>query len=180
MKKEISTASARVQEVKEELGNARKEFLKHTSEATLPSIVFHTRKYMRDLVSEIKDRHRRKLESLSSEQEKPLHNVRNTVEIVGGIKVPDLVLDYLSLVPKHTVCDNFSDLHFLADVDRLLYNLKTNDIENDKLYEVNALTEMKQQKEDPNLRKVKSYLRKENIKAVPVRQRSWFLPDVRR
>ena len=132
MKKEISTASARALEVKEKLGNARKEFLKHTSEATLPSIVFHTRKFMRDLVSEIKDRHRRKLESLSSEQEKPLHNVKNTAKIVGDIKVP-----------KHPVCDTFSDLNFLADVDRLLYNLKTNDIENDKFYEVNALTEMK-------------------------------------
>ena len=70
------------------------------------------------------------------------------------------------------VSDKFNDLHFLADVDRLLYNLKTNDIENDKLNEVNALTvwylkEMKKQKEDPSLRKVNSYLRKENIKTVP-------------
>ena len=124
-KKEISTTSARVLEVKEELDNARKEFLQYTSEATLPSKKFHTRKYMRELVSEIKDRHRRKLESLFSEQEKPLHDLKNTVRIVGDIKVPDLVLDYLSLGPKHPVRDKFNDLHFLADVDRfkLLKNL---------------------------------------------------------
>ena len=80
---------------------------------------------MRELVSEIKDRHRRKLESLFSEQEKPLHDLKNTVRIVGDIKVPDLVLDYLSLGPKHPVRDKFNDLHFLADVDRfkLLKNL---------------------------------------------------------
>ena len=134
--------------------------------------MFHTRTYMRELVSELKDRHRRKLGSLSSEQEKPLQNVNKTVRIVGDIKVPDLVLDYLSLAPKHPVRDKFNDLHFLADVDRLLYNLKTNNMENDKLNKVNALTvwyikAMKKQKEDPNYRKVNSYLRKENIKAVP-------------
>ena len=140
---------------------------------------------MRELVSELNDRHRGKLENLSSVQEKPLYIIKNTVRIVGTIKVPDLVLDYLSLSPKHPVGDKSIDLDFLADVDRLLYNLKTNDIENDKLNEVNTLTvwyliEMKKQKDDPNLGKINSYLRKENIKGVPVRQRSWFMPDVRR
>ena len=68
--------------------------------------------------------------------------------------------------------DAFNDFHFLADVDRRLHSLKNNDVDKDKLNEVDALTpryrkKMKKQREDPALRKFNGFLRIAGIKVVP-------------
>ena len=44
----------------------------------------------------------------------------------------------LSLVPKHPVRDKFNEVHFLADVDKLLRELRENKTEDEKLCEIEA------------------------------------------
>ena len=39
--------------------------------------------------------------------------------MIGELEDPELVVDFLSLGPKHPVRDDFNDFLFLADVDRL-------------------------------------------------------------
>ena len=103
------------------------------------------------------------------EQEKPLRGVENTVKVIGAIDPPRFVIDLLSFGPKHPVRDEFNEMHFLADVDRLLCDL---DLAGEQVNEVQAavtgyVSKMKKQKPDRAVRKVSQYLKKEDLKAVP-------------
>ena len=110
--------------------------------------------------------------TLAAEQEKPLRSVGNTVKIIGDLEPPKYVIDLLSLGPKHPVLDQFNEMHFLADIDKVLAQMKNDDSNIDAMNEVNALTvgylkQMKRQRPDRAVKMVTSYLKKNNLKAVP-------------
>ena len=95
-----------------------------------------------------------------------------TVKIIGDLKPPKYVIDLLSLGPKHPVLDQFNKMHFLLDIDKVLAQMKNDDSNIDAMNEVNALTvgylkQMKRQKPDRAVKLVTSYLKKNNLKAVP-------------
>ena len=109
---------------------------------------------------------------LAEKQSKPLCNFGDTVKVLDDLKVPSKLLEYLSLGPKHPILDKFNKIPFLADIDGLLHNLKSNGASKEKLDEVNALTlwcnkDKNKQREDPMLNKVKKYLTQEKLKAAP-------------
>ena len=58
--------------------------------------------------------------------------------IMDGRELPKFVFDILSLGPKHPVRDNINEVHFLADVDKLVRELRKNNTEVEKLCEIEA------------------------------------------
>ena len=55
---------------------------------------------------------------------------------MDGGELPKFVLDILSLGPKHPVRDKFNELDFLADVEKLVRELRDNKTEGETLIEV--------------------------------------------
>ena len=142
-------------------------------------LIKHLRLYTANLRLQNQMRHQNKLQMLAEKQSKPLCNVGDTVKVLDDLKVPSKFLEYLSLGPKHPILDKFNEIQFLVDIDGLLHNLNSNGASREKLDEVNALAlwynkEMKEQREDPMLNKVKKYLTKEKLKAVPFDKRIGF------
>ena len=75
-----------------------------------------------------------KLDKLSDRQDRPLRNgSHSNVVIMDGRELPKFVLDILSFGPKHHVRDKFVEVHFLADVDPLVRELRENKTEGEKL-----------------------------------------------
>ena len=73
----------------------------------------------------------------------------------------------------HPVLDQFNEMHFLADIDKVLAQMKNDDSNIDAMNEVNALTvgylkQMKRQRPDRAVKMITSYLKKNNLKAVPL------------
>ena len=80
-----------------------------------------------------------KLARLSERQDRPLRNgSHKNVVTLDGVELPKFVLDVLSLGPKHPVRDKFIEVHFLADVDRLVWELRENNTDGEKLCEIES------------------------------------------
>ena len=84
-------------------------------------------------------RHKTKLEKVIERQDRPLNNlderlVRNLDEVILPLRVREV----LSFGPKHPVRDKFNEIHFLADFDKFLSELKLNRIPGGKLCEIEA------------------------------------------
>ena len=80
---------------------------------------------------------------------------------MDGRELPNFVLDILSLGPKHPVRDKFNEVQFLADVDKLVRELRENNTE--KLCEIEASSKWyaKNVRETPldrGVKKVHDYL----------------------
>ena len=92
--------------------------------------------------------------------------------IMDGRELPKFILDIVSLGPKHPVRDKFNEVHFLADVDKLVRELRENNTEGDKFCEIEAsakwyakivrLTPM-----DRGVKKLHGYLKANDLLAVP-------------
>ena len=76
---------------------------------------------------------------------------------MDGRELPMFVLDILSLGPKHHVRDKFNEVHFLADVDKLVRELRENNTEGEKLCDIEASAKWyaKNVRETPSDRVVK-------------------------
>ena len=156
----------------DQLRNARQLLKEKCTDYLLLSVAWHSRRDTRAERLTIHDRHNKKLVALAAEQEKPLRSVGNTVKIIGDLEPPKYVIDLLSLGPKHPVLDQFNEMHFLADIDKVLAQMKNDDSNIDAMNEVNALTvgylkQMKRQRPDRAVKMVTFYLKKNNLKAVP-------------
>ena len=91
---------------------------------------------------------------------------------MDGPELPKFVLDILSLGPKHPVRDKFNEVHFLADVDKLVRELRENNTEGEKLCEIEASAKWyaKNVRETPldrGVKKVHDYLKANDLLAVP-------------
>ena len=70
---------------------------------------------------------------------RPLRNgSHKNVITLDGVELPKFVLDVLSLDPKHPVRDKFKEVHFLADVDRFVRELRENRTDGEKLFEIES------------------------------------------
>ena len=89
---------------------------------------------MRDHSELISKRLNDKIAKLFERQNRLLRNgSHNNVVTPNGVELPEFVLDVLSLGPKHPVRDKFNEVHFLADVDRLVGELRANNTYGEKL-----------------------------------------------
>ena len=80
--------------------------------------------------------------------------------------------EVLSYGPKHPIRDNFKEIHFLADIDSCLSELKLNGIPGEKLCEIEAAAKryarnVKQTPSDKGVEKVRKYLKDNGLLAVP-------------
>ena len=57
----------------------------------------------------------------------------NNVVTLDAVEPPKFALEVLSFGPKHPVRDKFNGVHFLADVDRLILELRENNTDGEKL-----------------------------------------------
>ena len=82
------------------------------------------------------------------------------------------VLDIPSLGHKHPVGDKFNEVHFLADVDKLVRELRENNTEGEKLSEIEASAmwyakNIRETPKDRGVRKMHDYLKANDLLAVP-------------
>ena len=131
--KEISRTEQGRRLFEEKLGEDRGILRKEVKKELLPSIVFSIRKDMRDHFELFSKRLNDKLAKLSERQDRPLRNESHSIVVtLDGVELPKFVLDVLSLGPKHPVRDKFNEVHFLADVDRLVRELRENNTDGSK------------------------------------------------
>ena len=83
-----------------------------------------------------------------------------------------MVQSKLFLSPKHPVMDNFNEVHFLADVDRFVRELRENNTDSEKLCEIESSAKWyaKNVRETPMDRVVKKandFLKDQKLLAVP-------------
>ena len=75
-----------------------------------------------------------RLAKLSEKQDRPLQNgSHNNFDNLNGVELSKFVPDSLSLGPKHSVRDKFNELHFLADVQRLVREIRENNTDGENL-----------------------------------------------
>ena len=108
----------------------------------MPSVVSCINREMRNYSAMVQNRLNGKLDKMSERQDRPLRNGSHSfVVIMDGRELPKIVLDILSLGPKHPVRDKFNEVYFLADVDKLVLELRENSTEGEKLCEIENLCE---------------------------------------
>ena len=127
----------------------------------MPSVVGSIRLEMRNHSAIVQNRLNGKLDKMSERQDRPLRSgTHKNFVIMDGRELPKFVLDILSLGPKHPVRHKFIVVHFLADEDKLVRELRENNTEDEKLCEIEASAKWyaKNVRETPMDRGVKSAL----------------------
>ena len=148
--------------------------VKSIDEKWWPSVKFYLNRQARCSVNNLISRHKRKLEKLSERQDRPLKNLdERSVTILNDVILPLWVREVLSFGPKHPVRDKFIEIHFLADIDSFLSELKLNRIPGDKLCEIEEAAKryaknVKQTPSDKGVEKARKYLKDSGLLAVPV------------
>ena len=94
------------------------------------------------------------------------------VRILDAVILPLWVREVLSFGPKHPVRDKFIEIHFLADIDCFLSELKLNRIPGEKICEIEAAAKryaknVKQTPSDKGVEKASKYLKDNGLLAVP-------------
>ena len=94
------------------------------------------------------------------------------VRILDAVILPLWVREVLSFGPKHPVRDKFIEIHFLADIDCFLSELKLNRIPGEKICEIEAAAKryaknVKQTPSDKGIEKASKYLKQNSLLAVP-------------
>ena len=173
LKQEIKRAEKGRKVFKERLETDRSNFRENVRPELMPSVVGSIRREMTNHSAMVKNRLNGKLDKLSERKDKPLRNGSHSdVVIMDGRELPKFVLDILSLGPKHPVRDKFNEVHFLADVDKLVRELRQNNTEREKLFEIGASAKLyakivREAPMDRGVKKVHDYLKANDLLAVP-------------
>ena len=110
-----------------------------TDEKWWLSVIFYPNLQTRYSVHNLISRHKKKLGTLSERQNRPLRNLdQRSVRTLDEVILPLWVREVLSFGPKHPVRDKFNEIHFLADIDSFLSELKLNRTPGEKLCEIGA------------------------------------------
>ena len=96
----------------------------------------------------------------------------SNVVIMNGGELPKFVLDILSLGPKQHVRDTFNEVHFLADVNKLVRELHENKTEGEKFCEIEVSAKwyaknVRVTSTDKGVKNVHDYLKAKDVSAVP-------------
>ena len=79
-----------------------------------------------------------KLEKMTKRKNRPLRDNDGAIKTLDNLKLPFFVNDLFSNGPKHPVKDKFIEIYFLADIDKLVNNLRQNGANGKKLCENEA------------------------------------------
>ena len=91
---------------------------------------------------------------------------------MDGRELSKFILDILSLEPKYPVRDKFNEVHFLADLDKLVRELRENNTEGEKFCEIEVSAKwyaknIRQTPKEIGVKKVHDYLKANDLLAVP-------------
>ena len=82
---------------------------------------------------------RRKFIKVPEGQDRPLRNGSySKFVVIVAAELPKSVVEVLSLGPKHTLRDKINEVHFLAEVNNLVFELFENNKVGDKICEIEA------------------------------------------
>ena len=94
--------------------------------------------------------------------------------IICGVEasIPSFVMETLSLGPKSAVLDKFDHKEVLAEIDKLLYHCKENNVSDETITDINVKTltyikKCKKLKSSRNIQLTKTFLKENNLLAVP-------------
>ena len=125
LKSELNQANADRAKASGNVVKAREVVRRGIDEKWWPSVIFYLNRQARCSVNNLMGRHKRKLEKLSERQNRPLKNlVERAVRILDEVILPLWVREVLNFGTKHPVRDKFNEIHFVADIDSFLYELK--------------------------------------------------------
>ena len=101
-----------------------------------------------------------------------LNGSQSDFVMVDGGELPNFVPDNQTLRPKYLVRDKFNEVHFLADVDKHVPELRENKTEDEKFCEIEATGKrcaknVRETPMDRGVKKVHDYLKAKNLLAVP-------------
>ena len=168
-----------IRKATESLGNhlSNTETTRRALAAAMPhhlllSLIWHSRRKIRELLATRSRKLENKVQLLSQRQDKPLAQRANNVKVMTDEEIPQYVLDVLSLGPKHPQLDEFKEMSFLSDLDSLLADLKRNNESNELLNDINSIghwyvKKMRRQKIDRAANKARKFLKERNLLAVP-------------
>ena len=114
----------------------------------------------------------KKLLKLSGRQDRPLGKQgEGSLRALDDVELPNWVQQVLALGPKDPVRDKFNEIHFLADIDIFLSDLKNRKVPGEALSEIEAVTKayakrVKQTPSDKGVEKVRKYLKSYGLVAV--------------
>ena len=112
------------------------------------------------------------MKKLPVRQDRPLREQKfESIRIFDNISLPFFVKDVLSYGPKQPIRDKFNEVHFLADIDKLVRTLRESGTDGEKLCEIEASAKWyaKYVRETPANRavmKVATFLKDNDIVAV--------------
>ena len=138
LRSETSAAADTHNKYDQKRAASQKVLLKNLDNYLLPSVIFGLRNRVGNHVVSSEQRLQRKLAKLSERQDKPLRSSNENTVVVLDIIKPVLVRDLLAFGPKHPKRDKFKELHFLADIDNLIRDLRENNLPGEKLLEIEA------------------------------------------
>ena len=170
--KEILKAKEDSKLADQRLAQKRKALLNGVPSKWLPSIAVYTRAHRQEVRKKQLTTHNKKLLKLSTAQEQPLFNVKNTVLTYElDVNPPSYVMETLALGPKNAVLDKFNPHDALAELDMLLNYCKANGVSDETITYINVKTltyinKCKQLKPSRNLIMPKKYLTANNLVAV--------------
>ena len=173
LKQEINRSERGRKLFKEKLETDMSSFRENVKPEQMPSVVSCIKREMKNHSARVQNRLNGKLDKLSERQDRPLRNgSHSNVVIMDGHELPKFLLDILSLGPKHPVRDKFNEVQILADVDKLLRELRENKTEGEKLCEIESSAKWyaKNVRETPlhrGVKKVHDYLKANDLLAVP-------------
>ena len=134
-----SQAQHRRRLFEEKLGENRDILRIELKTELLPSVVYSIRKEMRYHPKQISRRLNDKLAKLSDRQDRSFRNGSlKDVVTLDGVELSRFVLDVLPFSPKHSVREKFKEGHFLADLDRLVLELREINTDGEKLCEIES------------------------------------------
>ena len=161
LRKELAASLRAIEDASNRLAVQRLTIAKlNLPEHIMRNVVFHSRALARQVNKETCERHDKKIAGLATRQDKPLRGIGTTVSTIVDVELPRWATDVLTLGPKHPVRTKFNELHFLADADTFLAELKREGASVDTLNEVNGsvtwnIKSAKQQGADRLVEKVK-------------------------
>ena len=115
----------------------------------------------------------KKLDNLSSEQERPLFHVQDTVKLFDiGIVPPNYIIDTLALGPKNPVLTKFDQKEILAEIHIVLSKLNERNVSNEVINDINVATLQYikiccKQKTPHNILMTRWFLKEHDLLAVP-------------
>jgi len=137
------------------------------------SVILHMRYDLRLFKNKQSSTLNKKLTNLSSEQDRPLFSIKNTVICYQlDLNPPKYVLDTLSLGPKNSILDRFDQNTVLAELDSFVNFCNEREVPDNLITDINVKTlsyikKCKKQNTSRNIMLTKKYLKEHNLLAVP-------------